>query len=78
MTDDDKKLQEVYNRIYELSSQIIIKETVDPQIVAATLMAQALKLYKSILSEDDFKKMVETITESVDKILNYQGNRTIN
>jgi hypothetical protein len=78
MSDDAKELQEVYNKIYELAANLIIKEKIDPQMVAATLMAQALKMYKSILTEEDFKKMVVTITESVDKIIDFNGDRTIN
>ena len=78
MSDDAKKLQEIYNKIYQLASDLIIREKTDPQMVAATLMAQALKMYKSVLNEEDFKKMIVTITESVDKIIDYKGDRTIN
>lgn len=78
MSDDAKVLQDVYNKIYQLASDLIIREKIDPQMVAATLMAQALKMYKSILNEEDFKRMLVTINESVDKIIDYKGDRTIN
>ena len=78
MSDDDKVLQDVYNKIYQLASDLIIREKIDPQMIAATLMAQALKMYKSILNEEDFKRMLVTINESVDKIIDYKGDRTIN
>jgi hypothetical protein len=78
MSDDAKVLQDVYNKIFELANNLITKEKIDPQMVAATLMAQALKMYKSILNEEDFKRMLVTINESVDKIIDYKGDRTIN
>jgi hypothetical protein len=78
MSDDAKILQDVYNKIFELANNLITKEKIDPQMVAATLMAQALKMYKSILNEEDFKRMLVTINESVDKIIDYKGDRTIN
>jgi hypothetical protein len=78
MSDDDKVLQDVYNKIYQLASDLIIREKIDPQMIAATLMAQALKMYKSILNEEDFKRMLVTINESVHKIIDYKGDRTIN
>ena len=78
MSDDAKVLQDVYNKIFELANNLITKEKIDPQMIAATLMAQALKMYKSILNEEDFKRMLVTINESVDKIIDYKGDRTIN
>jgi hypothetical protein len=78
MSDDAKVLQDVYNKIFELANNLITKEKIDPQMVAATLMAQALKMYKIILNEEDFKRLLVTINESVDKIIDYKGNRTIN
>ena len=41
------------------------------QMVAGTMMAQALRIYKSTLKDDDFKSMIETIVESESKIQPY-------
>jgi hypothetical protein len=40
-------------------------------MVAGTMMAQALRIYKSTLKDDDFKSMIETIAESESKIEPY-------
>jgi hypothetical protein len=78
MNNEDDKLQDAYDRIFDLTAKMILEENYNSQLVAATLLAHALKIYKSILSEEDFKKMLQTIVESSDNILNYKNMRTIN
>ena len=41
------------------------------QMVAGTMMAQALRIYKSTLTDDGFKGMIETIAESESNIEPY-------
>jgi hypothetical protein len=47
-------------------------------MIAGTLMAQALKIYKTTLLESDYLKMIEAITDSADKIPSMIDKRTIN
>jgi len=54
------------------------KDKVDPQIVAATLASHALRLYKQILTEEDFLKMMESIHNSGKLLLDGDINKTIN
>jgi hypothetical protein len=61
---DDKELKEVYNAVFQEITRLILTEKKQTQIVAATLLAQALKLYKSCLNDADFLKMLKSITES--------------
>lgn len=61
---EDKLLQEAYNEIYNKVMDMIIVEKFEPQMIAGTLMAQALKMYKATLTEQDYVKMVEAIRES--------------
>ena len=64
--DKEKELQDIYNKIF--------KEAVDhmkdyePQMVAGTLMAIAIRLYRTTLSEDGFHSMLQTVLDSEDKI----------
>jgi len=47
----------------------------DSQIVASTMLAQALRIYKTILAPEDFEAMVLTITETAGQIEPYRtGN----
>ena len=41
----------------------------EPFMAAGIMMAQAMKIYKAMLSEDEFKLMTEHILESRDNIL---------
>jgi len=68
---DDKELKEVYNSVYQEVVRLILVEKRQTQIVAATLLAQALKLYKSSLNDADFLRMLKSIPESVDIIKPY-------
>ena len=65
----DKKLNDCYKELF--------KEVVDLQLkypiymVAGTMMAQALRIYKTTLNDEEFRSMIETIAESESKIEPY-------
>ena len=40
----------------------------DDQLIASTLVAQGLRVYKSVLSEEEFKDMLKTIVNDAVKI----------
>jgi len=62
MAPKDKELQEIYNRIFEDAMKYTDQFNI--QMVAATYIAIAMRLYKSTLSNDEYKMMVETIMET--------------
>ena len=66
---EDKKLNECYQELFEKVVELQLKYP--NQMVAGTMMAQALRIYKSTLKDDDFKSMIETIAESESKIQPY-------
>lgn len=65
----EKELQDIYDKIFEESIKHM--KTYEPQMVAGTLMAIAIRLYKTTLSEDGFHSMLQTILDSEDKIKPY-------
>ena len=65
----DKKLDDCYQELFEKVVELQLKYP--NQMVAGTMMAQALRIYKSTLKDDDFKSMIETIVESESKIEPY-------
>jgi|TARA_R100001594_G_scaffold146217_1_gene197358 mannose/fructose-specific phosphotransferase system component IIA len=65
----DKELQDIYNKIFEQAVQHMKKH--EPQMVAGTLMAIAIRLYKTSLSEDGFSEMLQTILESEKDVKSY-------
>ena len=65
----EKELQDIYNKIF---AQVIRHmKKYEPQMVAGTLMAIAIRLYKTSLSDDGFHEMLQTVLDSEDKIKSY-------
>ena len=65
----EKELQEIYDKIFKESVDHM--KTYDPQMVAGTLMAIAIRLYKTELSDDGFSEMLQTILDSEKDIKPY-------
>ena len=65
----EKELQEIYNKIFKQTVKHMKKY--EPQMVAGTLMAIAIRLYKTQLSNDGFSEMLQTILDSEKDIKPY-------
>ena len=63
---DDKKLDDCYQELFEKVLDLQIKYP--NQMIAGNMMAQALRIYKSTLDDKGFEAMVDTISESRNKI----------
>ena len=62
MAPKDKELREIYNCIFEDAMAYSDKFRI--QMVAATYIAIAMRLYKSTLSPEEYQMMVSTIIET--------------
>ena len=62
MAPKDKELQEIYNRIF--NDAMKYTDEFNIQMVAATYIAIAMRLYKSTLSPEEYEMMIETILET--------------
>jgi len=69
----EKELQDIYNKIFEESVKHMKKY--ETQMVAGTLMAIAIRLYKTSLSNDGFSQMLQTIVDSEDEIRPYGDDK---
>ena len=69
----DRRLEECYDSLYERALALCVEH--DSQIVAATMLSQALRLYKTVLDEDEFKAMVNTVAETADQIQPYRASK---
>ena len=65
----EKELQDIYNKIFAESLKHMKKY--EPQMVAGTLMAIAIRLYKTNLSDDGFAEMLQTVLDSEKDIKPY-------
>ena len=61
MTDDDK-LKRIYQRIF--ADAMIYGENYPMQMVAATYLAIAMRLYKTVLGPEEYKEMLKAIAET--------------
>ena len=67
---DDEKLKRIYQKIF--TDAMIYGENYPMQMVAATYLAIAMRLYKTVLSEEEYQEMLKAITESAEKIQPYK------
>ena len=64
-----KELQDIYNKIFEQAVQHMKKH--EPQMIAGTLMAIAIRLYRTSLSGDGLSEMVQPIRYSAQEVKPY-------
>ena len=64
---NEKDLKILYSEMLEFVITKVIQYD-DAQVVASTMMAQALKLYKSSLTDAEFKDMLKIVVKNAKKI----------
>ena len=67
---NDEKLQRLYSNFLEFADHMCTENS--PMEVAAIMMTQALTIYKSAMSEEDYNRMVDNISSSRDKVKTFQ------
>jgi DNA polymerase III delta subunit len=67
MSKDNHNLEHVYGEILTVIERLL-KEDQNPLAIAAVLTSQALGLYKTILSEDDYDTMIDSIVDKKDNV----------
>ena len=65
----EKELQDIYNKIFKQTIKHMQKY--EPQMVAGTLMAIAIRLYRTSLSDDGFSQMLQTVLDSEESVKSY-------
>ena len=67
-------LKKIYQEVFE--DAVDYMKDYEVQAVAATYMAIAMRLYKTHLEDDAYKKMIETVMET--EVEPYTPKRTLN
>ena len=62
MAPKDKDLQEIYNRVF--ADAMKYTDQYNIQMVAATYIAIAMRLYKTSLTPSEYEMMIETVLET--------------
>ena len=60
--DEKKELEKIYNEIFR--DAVIYEKQYPIQMVAATYMAIAMRLYKTHLTDKEYINMIKTVTET--------------
>ena len=64
--EDDKKLQEAFDDVFRYS--LIMGLKFPWQMIAATLVTIALRIYKTVLDDEGYKAMTDSIEKNFDHI----------
>ena len=68
--EEDKKLQEAFDDVFRYS--LIMGLKFPWQMIAATLVTIGLRIYKTVLDDEGYKGMTESITKSYDDIQKFE------
>ena len=65
--EETDQLEDLYQDYWAFHASMIDKDH-SPIAIAAILVAQALSIYKTVLEEDEYEHMVDSISDSRDKV----------
>jgi len=60
------KVSDCYNEVF--TKVLDLQEKYSDPMIAGNMIVHALRIYKSILNDEEFENMMETIVESKNKI----------
>ena len=70
-TKKDFELEYIYNELFDKMVELVLRYN-EPQIVASTMMAQAMRLYKTVFKyPGEFKEVIETVLKQSENIEPY-------
>ena len=68
------ELEIIYGELFDKMVELVLR-TNEPQMVASTMMAQSLRLYKTVFKhEGEFREVVETVLKQSQNIEPYNHN----
>jgi|TARA_B110000305_G_C18759640_1_gene324769 hypothetical protein len=67
---DNNKLQEAFNDLYKHTLMLGLQY--NWEIIAATLITIGLRLYKTVLNDEDYDSMMRTIVKSIPEIQKFE------
>ena len=59
----EKQLKDIYDDFLEFLIRKLVQYE-DSQMIASTMIAQALRLYKSTLNDKEYKEMMNTVVKT--------------
>lgn len=76
-TKKDLELEYIYNELFDKMVELVLRYN-EPQMVASTMMAQAMRLYKTVFKyPGEFEEVMDTIMKQSEQIEPF-NNKAIN
>jgi DNA polymerase III delta subunit len=72
MSEKDDSLEYVYNEVLMVMERLL-KEEQNPLAIAAVLASQAMGLYKTVLSDNEYDSMIDSLVDKKDSIRPYEA-----
>ena len=72
----EKDKKEIYEEVFDCMAELI-HEGYSEQLVASTMMAIAMRLYKSVLKPNDFLEMIESVKRTSKTVKPFYDGRVI-
>ena len=70
-TKKDLELEFIYNELFDKMVELVLRYN-EPQMVASTMMAQSLRLYRTVFkTKGEYREVIETVLNQADKIQPY-------
>jgi hypothetical protein len=63
----DENLEVLYQKFWDMTSKLIAEEF-HPLEIAGILTAQAMSIYRTVLTDEEFESMIDNISESRDRV----------
>ena len=73
ISDDD--LLKLYNEYLQFTDDQLT--TYDAMAVAGIMLAQALSIYKTAMNDEDYNNMIDTISDSRDKVKSFHDDQVL-
>jgi hypothetical protein len=73
---DESQLEQMFQELFKMSVELSERYN-NPQMVASTFMAIGIRMYKTVLSDSEYERMLEFMLDSKDKVKPYDDQGTI-
>lgn len=67
---NDDKIEDLYNSYLHFTDKMVGEY--DPVEVAAIMIIQALSIYRTVLSDDEYNNMVDNISDRRDQVKTFE------
>ena len=67
----DEQIDLLYQQVAKSTSDLI-NCNYDPTAIAGVMVAQAMSIYKTVLSDEDYNNMIDFILENKDRVKTFE------